>query len=117
MRFDYTGYHGCQSHCDIEVFRGPGKVMVLCTEAEDNKGTSVTNMAEHIATDVCRRNNIAHTELVWIEHYPGPRTFGSGYDLVIFKRKGDRLVYPDWRPLTVAAYLRLREEVQGCRLN
>ena len=72
MRYPYTGYHGCQSVCDLELIVAPdGAAFVLCTEIPDNPGTSVTNMATQLATKVCGENRaINPTRLTWIEHYP-----------------------------------------------
>ena len=72
MRYPYTGYHGCQSVCDLELIVAPdAAAFVLCTEIPDNPGTSVTNMADQLATKVCRENRaINPTRLTWVEHYP-----------------------------------------------
>ena len=67
-RFEYEGYHGCQSHC---LILRKGNV-VVCTEAPDNEGTSVTNCAEVIASKVCLEYGINPDELIWIEHYIHP---------------------------------------------
>lgn len=68
--FRYKGYGGCDSHCLIDIHRYRSNVVVVCSESPDNEGTSVTNMAEHIATHVCRHYGIDIEKLVWIEHYP-----------------------------------------------
>ena len=57
-RFDYEGYHKCESHCLIEIHKHEKCTLVIATEADDNPGTSVTNMAEHIATEVCKQYEI-----------------------------------------------------------
>ena len=48
FRLDYRGYYGCESHCTLEIYGN----LVIATEADDNEGTSITNMAEHLATRV-----------------------------------------------------------------
>ena len=70
--FHYEGYRKCESHCLIDIYRfdTSDRVVVVATEADDNPGTSVTNLAEHIATYVCRKHDIKFEELIWIEHYP-----------------------------------------------
>ena len=44
MRYNYKGFRGCDSGCDIEVQRrNDGKYVFVATEVLDNSGTSVTN--------------------------------------------------------------------------
>ena len=51
MRYNYKGFRGCDSSCDIEVHRrSDGKYVFIATEVPDNPGISVTNCAEHLAT-------------------------------------------------------------------
>ena len=45
FRYDYKGYFGCDCHCTLEIDGN----LVICTEDDDNEGTSITNMAEHLA--------------------------------------------------------------------
>ena len=90
-QFDYEGYHKCKSHCLIDIHKHDKYTVVIATEAGDNEGTSVTNMAEHIATNVCKKHHIQMETLIWVEHYPPrkdsvfhPEPHGS-WDLVSFK--------------------------------
>jgi len=86
-RFLFAGFWNCASACALELLPRPdGRVVVIATELADNPGTSITNAAEILATEVCRRFRIPPERLVWIEHYAYspesaiPRTF----DLVTF---------------------------------
>lgn len=94
-RFDYKGYHGCESHCFIEIFSHEEYVLVIATEAHDNKGTSITNAAEHIATSVCQAYEIDVSCLVWIEHYQHPPDEET-FDLVAFKQEKAPIYYTMW---------------------
>lgn len=93
-RFDYLGYGKCASHCYIRINGNK----VICTEAPDNPGTSITNLAEGIATLVCRDRGIPFHKLIWIEHYIDrgiePQ---ETFDFVTFTIDGDRLVHPQWK--------------------
>lgn len=105
-RYDYKGYHGCDCHCYIKVIGNS----VLCTEADDNIGTSITNLAETVATLVCRDYHIPLESLTWIEHYThdGLPNIGETFDLVDFdivdrpspagRMTGKRFVNPRWEP-------------------
>ena len=68
--FRYKGFHGCDSHCLISMYEHEVRTVIVCQEADDNEGTSITNMAEHIATYVCRDYEIDMGNMIWIEHYP-----------------------------------------------
>lgn len=107
-RFEYKSFHGHPAHCYI--LRKGNKI--IATEAPDNEGTSITNMAEEIADQVCVHFGIALKDLIWIEHYARqsyrsddiPETF----DLVEFKIKnrsrwgepGLHLRIPAWTHLS-----------------
>jgi hypothetical protein len=118
MRYDYTGYWECDCHCDLEIKRFPDRTVVIATEVEDNEGTSITNMAEHLAFRVCRDFDIDPKMLVWIEHYPdrhppGSRDsiFDESFDLVTFDWDGQRFSKPNWKPLTKSEMIALIGEV------
>lgn len=114
----YRGYHGCESRCRLRVYRPEGKppVIIASEEEDQNPGTSITNMAEEIATDVCRIYGLAHEPFIWIEHYDDRgdpakrrglgdafgRVSGESFDVVMFLRRGTRLSGPEWCPITKA---------------
>ena len=117
MRFEYTGFHGSPGTCEIKIVHALGLAFVICSEIPDNPGRSVTNMAEAIATAVCKEYDLNPNRMVWIEHYPPShgRTKDS-YDLVTFKQKpspgfrdlgtaGVEFCYPDWKPLDLTTTL------------
>src|ERR1700683_2515523 len=71
--YRYRGFHGCQSHCGLEIIRTQcGKTVVIATELADNPGKSVTNVCEYLASWVCVEFEIDPSSLVWIEHYGYP---------------------------------------------
>ncbi len=105
-RFDYKGYGGCACHCYIKV----SGTVVLCTEAPDNEGTSITNMAVGIAQLVCTAYGIPLDQLTWIEHYL-PEEFSDGnesFDLVNFEILGG-FRNPEWSRLEADAALKMLE--------
>lgn len=40
FRYEYKGFHGCLSTCNLEIHN----TLVICSERGDNEGRSVTNM-------------------------------------------------------------------------
>lgn len=94
-RFQYRGFHGCRCVCSLEILSlGDGRTAVIATELQDNPGTAITNVAEHLASEVCDRFGIEPEKLVWIEHYGYASSVTVGrertYDRVSFRvRKAD----------------------------
>jgi hypothetical protein len=109
--FPYRGYHGSPSQCRIRLYEhasGDGRVVVIATELPSNPGTSITNRAEHLAGEVCRRYSLDPARLLWIEHYPDRRVLGrklrdplleEHFDVVSFHREGAVFSKPKWTRL------------------
>ena len=102
----YRGFHGCPSYCWLRIYMTPGQTVVLATEVDDNPGTSITNMAAGLATEVVRTFGLPLDRLVWIEHYRD-RTVSAGrprlpasFDQVTFTRTARGLRHPQWRRLS-----------------
>ena len=93
-RFDYEGFHKIPSFCYVEIHKNENFTVVVATEPdydEEGAGTSITNRAEFIATEVCKQYEIPQEKLVWIEHYEH-KSFHSRdreetWDLVAFNSK------------------------------
>lgn len=117
--YTYRGYYECESCCRIRVYERLGGAFVIVAseltgELErlgDNQGTSITNMAEALAT-VWRARYPARP-ITWIEHYParGCRwercgqtvwQFGETFSLVRFTWNNRRQHYhsPQWSHLS-----------------
>ena len=118
---EYKGYFGCKSQCKIEIYIFPdsrtlkspqgetkiGTTIVMATEIESNEGTSITNLAEQIATEVCMKHGIDPLSLIWIEHYPAITEFRGirdedTYSIVTFELcqasyRDNALRHPNWR--------------------
>jgi hypothetical protein len=98
----YTGYHGFPAHCHIRIYDHNQKTIVVATELEDNTGTSITNMAEYIATDIWVDLGRPPLErFMWIEHYPergiiaGRPTIKEDFDMVTFEQTTWKFGEPD----------------------
>lgn len=89
MIYEFKGFHGCNSKCDIEVY---GNVVVV-TEPDENYGTSITNLAEKIATDIINKYKIDRNNLMWFECYPKLHHYSE----VTFEYDGSELCNPDWK--------------------
>ena len=121
MTFPYKGFHGCDSRCRIRIFapdEGETKpYVVIASELEDNKGTSVTNMAEHLATLLWSYLERPEAGMTWIEHYEERAFYGNrplekeDWDIVTFKTDAHgRFREPSWRRIKKEAV----EELIGC---
>lgn len=94
--YQYIGLWGCDCVCYLEI---DGNTVIV-TELPQNRGTSITNFAEHLATQVCNEFKIPKNSLIWIEHYPANRLRPAIWDLVTFKRVEEVFKSPQWRPLS-----------------
>lgn len=83
MLFEFLGLGIHESICDVKIADDGHTVMV--TELPDNPGTSITNAAENLANEICKRYGISHKDLVWIEHYPPCDKWDETFDLVKFE--------------------------------
>lgn len=53
---NYSGFHGISSSCHIRILNDDDKpLVVICSQLPSNRGTSVTNVAEHIASEICKQ--------------------------------------------------------------
>jgi len=101
--FDFVGLHRFPARCHVRVWEGTGRLpVVIATELEDNPGTSITNAAELVASQVWEQL-LPHARegFVWIERYPARRDRsgriapdsaldGESLDLVTFALAGGR---------------------------
>jgi len=81
---NFKGYYGCNSKCGIEIYQNRNKNIVIMTELPENKGTSVTNACEAIATILFKNHNINPEDTIYIEHYH--RDKKDTYDLIMFNK-------------------------------
>jgi hypothetical protein len=111
--YTYQGFHGCESVCRIHIYDLEHATVVLATECRETYDTSITNMAEYLATMVCAEYEILPDRLRWIAHYPRKpweRSDVSEFDLVRFT------VAPHVRPDAPRSWSALWAQVQEvCR--
>lgn len=109
-RLDLFAYEANQNGvCLIERIDLPdGRVVICCIEADGNPGSSITNSAERIATQVCARFDIAADNLVWLEHYP--HVSPQEWDWVQFSHDPETGVFsgPKWTPMDADLWRSLR---------
>src|SRR5215469_6529900 len=105
MRYNYKGFWGCDSCCDIEVHRrSDGKHVFVATELPDNPGTSVTNYTEHLVTAMRKEYGLKPEDVIWIEHHPEAKDRRKeSFDLVRFAVVGDTFRTPVWTRITEQA--------------
>ena len=105
MRYNYNGFRGCDSWCDIEVQRrNDGKYVFVATEVPDNPGTSVTDFAEQLATAMRRQRGLKPEDVIWIDHDPEAKDRRKeSFDLVRFAVLGDTFRTPVWTRITEQA--------------
>lgn len=116
-RFRFTGLHGYPCVCRLEIHRlADGRMAAVATELKDNPGTSITNAAEDLASQVCDHLGVKPEQLVWIEHYAyagaGNAIKERTYDRVTFAPGAPdgpptRFKDPQWRVMQEQDWLEL----------
>jgi hypothetical protein len=107
----YHNHVGLPAVCHIREYVAGITVVIVCSEVPDNPGTSVTTIAEGIATAIW--HDVGQPPLArfrWIEHYgnwgiiDGVATIKETFDLVTFGQSAatSQLVDPHWRRITQA---------------
>lgn len=70
--YQYKGNGNCQSHCGLEIVRTlSGRIKVTLTELPENKGTSITNCYERLASRIYKEflGNFSPDSIDWYEEY------------------------------------------------
>lgn len=106
---------GVENSFRIRVFRGPDKAVVVGTQDDLTGHPSITNLTEHVATEVRQLYNIPHDEFVWIEHYEdNGLSRGNTLSRVEFELDGaERYCKPRWSPMPHKDF----EKLTGFRLT
>lgn len=118
MLFNYKSFLGFSSICDVKIYQTETKVIVIYTEIPENKGSSVTNATEIIATNVFNKLqfklDIKPESIIWIEHYPVRGTdyasVPESFDIVRFVWDGVKYNNPNWTNSS-------KEEVEALIIN
>lgn len=111
-KYHYKGYHNCNSVCGLTIIGNT----VIVTELNENQGTSITNMAEDLATKICKEFNILPENLVWIERYSeDPTSFSKRlregtYDLVSFDFKNGEFSHPTWKNISEDQFVQIEKK-------
>lgn len=120
---DYTHYyHGFWSDgakCRIRIFyRTNMPPVIVCSEHPDNDNTSITNLAEYLAAEVCQDQGITtifgsreHPPFVWVEHYPERQYSATSYD-PLFAESFDFVVFDNYEFQETAQYRHKRNRVK-----
>ena len=113
--YSYSGYNGCLSRCQLQVWQAEDKLqaVVVVTELNSNPGTSITNAVEGLALEVYTQFGLSMPGTEWYEEYehtPGKydRAF---FDLQMQPERSPNL-NPKWRPTLPAELERLKSLMQ-----
>ena len=107
----YTGLGNCEARCGLRAYQtSTCGIVVIASELRENRGTSVTNFAEQLATAILTELKVEPGQMTWIEHYPervssySEREREETFDLVTFDFDADRreFIQPQWKRWTRA---------------
>lgn len=105
--YEFTAATGVKATCGLRIVRDAEQTVVILTELPDNRGMSVTNAAEELATQVRREFGLDPDQTRWIEHYPEretsvhqrPHRESATYDEIIYTWEDYQASEPEWRRL------------------
>lgn len=104
--FEFKGFHNCRSMCILRIAEIGESFVCMATEPPHNPGTSISNAAAELATQVSQTFELPMHRMIWIEHYGADymKRFArsmeaQSFDLVVFQIVGARFCRPSWRPL------------------
>ncbi|MCL4537915.1 MAG: hypothetical protein M1610_10040 [Nitrospirae bacterium] len=100
------------SQCTIDIVRyNNGVYCVIMSENKNNKGISVTNACDRIATQAYAKflTNISPDKIVWLEHSPASRMHKAHLDLIQFQhtlKEGTvSFTNPQWKRFSEASQI------------
>lgn len=105
--YEFTAATGVKAVCGLRIVRDGEQTIVVLTELPENRGMSVTNAAEEIATQVRREFGLDPDQTLWIEHYPEQQVAYHGrplrekatYDEIIYTWDDYQASEPEWHRL------------------
>lgn len=96
---NFTGFWGCDSKCKVHKTEIHGITHICFEELDDNEGTSVTNMSEHLATEMVQRFNLVPGKCKFFESYPDNRhRKDRSFDEILYTWNGNKASQPNWLP-------------------
>ncbi|MEA2526216.1 MAG: hypothetical protein QOF73_3443 [Thermomicrobiales bacterium] len=103
-RRDFRGLWADGGICRVRIYEARGRPpVVVLTELEENRNSSVTNMIEHLAYEVLRAYLPHRLEevppAIVLEHYPPRRPPRTGRGREPGKGDVDQVTFATWRPV------------------
>jgi len=95
----YAGIGGCEATCDVVIVPAPRGAVVIFSERVDNRGTSITNWFENLATQTYREHlrHLAPGSIRWFERYPSRGDVAETLDRVLLTWDGAVFKAPHWQ--------------------
>ncbi len=103
--YEFKGLWDVPSFCGLKIVTKQDKTITIATELYDsNPGSSVTSWVEKLATELIKKHNIDHNNLIFIEHSPDRKSnlefYKETFDKVTFEWDGEKFVKPSWARMT-----------------
>ena len=103
---NYEGFGKCESKCKV-LMVSHGVITHFCfEELDDNKGTSITNMSEHLAAQMLKKFNLEPYDCSFYETYPHSGKENRSFDEIDYLWEFDGKLqptqwiakHPHWKP-------------------
>ena len=106
--FAFKASNRADGVCLIERIDLPdGRIVIAAIEIAGNPGCSITNSVEDLCLQVCKRFQILHDRLIWLEHYNYDES--QEWDLVTFAETPPEGLFagPKWTQMTAESWRNL----------
>jgi len=96
---NFEGFWNSESKCKVHVVVLHDITHICFEELDDNQGTSVTNVSEHLATQMIKKLNIRPGLCKFFESYPENRhRKDRSFDEILYTWQGNVASKPHWLP-------------------
>lgn len=99
LTYEYKGFWDCPSRCNVHYGVINGISFICFEEIENNPGTSVTNMSEHLATQIVEMFKLTPGKCKFFETYPeNKHREERSFDEILYTWDGNKASHPHWLP-------------------
>jgi hypothetical protein len=107
--YEFKGFGGCRSICDVTVWNSEDHAVVIFHEREDNQGTLVTNFSEYLATQIKKNFLFGFNpyNVLFFEHYHNDVEDNDTWDEITYDYSFGVYVSPKWKPSSKEEIMKL----------
>ena len=103
--YEFKGLWDVPSFCGLKIVTSNNNTVIIAAELHtSNPGSSVTSWVDKLATELLKKHNLNHENLIFIEHNPDRKSklifYKEIFDKVSFEWDGEKFINPSWKRIT-----------------